>query len=669
MDKKKSDELLIATRELAFQYEEKAKRAGELLIANEEFQKQGEALRKSHELFLTLFEYNHAGISVSRISDGVLLNVNDAFVRLFGFADKEDIVGRASRDVIQHLDVRQMERAFLDMKKNGPGKEFEMNVRTQGAELWVSISLMEVEIEDIPCCLSAFIDITRRKKVEDELKATNQKMLLQNEEKEKRTAERLIAIRELSFQNAEKEKRAEERIIARRELTFQNEEKEKRAAELVIANRELIFQNTEKEKRAAELIIANRELAFQNEEKEKRAAELIIANRELVFQSEEKGKRAAELIIANRELIFQNEEKEKRAAELTIANRELAFQNEDKEKRAAELIIANRELIFQNEEKEKRADELVIANRELAFQNEEKEKRAAELIIANRELAFQSEEKGKRAAELIIANRELAFQSEEKGKRANELIIANRELSYQNEEKEKRAHELIIANVELEQFAYVASHDLQEPLRTVSNYMKVFEEDYLNIFDDNARKYLKAVNESVERMSLLIKSLLDFSRLGSNKQVISVDCGHMVSNVIADLNKMIKTSGAVIEIGELPILNVYKTQIRQVFQNLITNAIKFQKEGVQPRIQILAEQADGAWKFSVSDNGIGISSDHFEKVFDIFQRLRTDRTYEGNGIGLANCKKIIQLHQGEIWIESVLGHGTTFYFTISNMTP
>jgi signal transduction histidine kinase len=150
--------------------------------------------------------------------------------------------------------------------------------------------------------------------------------------------------------------------------------------------REIIFQNEERDKRAAELVIANKELIFQNEEKGKRAAELNIANIELAFQNEEKDKRAAELVIANKELIFQNEEKGKRAAELNIANIELAFQNEEKDKRAAELVIANIELVFQNEEKGKRAAELIIANKELAFQNEEKEKRAAELIIANKEL-------------------------------------------------------------------------------------------------------------------------------------------------------------------------------------------------------------------------------------------------------------------------------------------
>ncbi|WP_320129375.1 HD domain-containing phosphohydrolase [uncultured Sphaerochaeta sp.] len=146
------------------------------------------------------------------------------------------------------------------------------------------------------------------------------------------------------------------------------------------------------QQKTAELIIANKELAFRNEEKDKRAAELIIANKELLFQNEEKEKRANELIIANNELLFQNEEKDKRAAELVLANKELLFQTAEKADRAAELMIADKELAFQNEEKADRAAELVIANKELAFQNEEKDKRAAELIIANKELVFQNEE-------------------------------------------------------------------------------------------------------------------------------------------------------------------------------------------------------------------------------------------------------------------------------------
>ena len=191
-------------------------------------------------------------------------------------------------------------------------------------------------------------------------------------------------------------------------------------------------------------------------------------------------------------------------------------------------------LHFRMMKKKKRAAELGIANKELAFQNEEKGKRSAELIIANKELAYQNEEKGKRSAELIIANKELAYQNEEKGKRAAELVVANVELAYQNEEKEKRAIELIMVNKELEQFAYIASHDLQQPLRTVANYMKLFEEKYVSQLDENAHKYINSANNAVKRMSLLITSLLTFSQLGSNKILTSMSCKKIIEDVLEE---------------------------------------------------------------------------------------------------------------------------------------
>lgn len=314
-------------------------------------------------------------------------------------------------------------------------------------------------------------------------------------------------------------------------------------------------------------------------------------------------------------------------------------------------------------------EELRKAEKELAFHNRKNKRSAAELIMANKKLAIQNREIETRAKELIIANKELAFQNHEKEKRAEELLIANKELAFQNHEKEKRAAELLIANKELEQFTYIASHDLREPLRTVSNYMQVFEEDYLDQLDGNARRYLRAVNNATNRMTMLIKSLLDFSRLGRNAQLTYVDCKKLIEDVIADLDNMVKTSNAVIEVTEMPKLNLYESGIRQVFQNLISNAIKFQKKGTQPEIHIGSERRDKKWEFSVSDNGIGISPSHFERIFFIFQRLHNnEEEYEGSGIGLANCKKIVQMHQGEIWIESNIGRGTTFYFTIPNLT-
>ena len=232
----------------------------------------------------------------------------------------------------------------------------------------------------------------------------------------------------------------------------------------------------------------------------------------------------------------------------------------------------------------------------------------------------------------------------------------------------KKQVELEIKNKELEQFAYIASHDLQAPLRTVSNYMKVFEEDYLPALDDNARNYLDRVNKATERMSVLIRALLDFSRLGRDIRLNTVDCKKIVNDVIADIETIINSSEATIEVGEMPSINVYEVEMRQLFQNLISNSIKFRRKEENPVIKINAKNINNKWRFSISDNGIGIANVHFERIFFIFQRLNLEEQFEGYGIGLANCKKIVELHKGEIWVESELGKGTTFYFTISNLS-
>jgi PAS domain S-box-containing protein len=556
-----------------------------------------------------------------------------------------------------------------------------------------------------------------------ELLVANIELAFQNEEKEKRATELIVANIELAFQNEEKEKLGAELILAKRELVFQNIEKEKRVAELIRANIEQVFQNKEKVKRAAELFIANRERVFQNEEKEKRAAELIVANKELAFQNEEKEKRATELYLAKRELVFQNNEKEKLVAELKFFTTVDVIQRKKDEEhigRLASIVESTEDAVISkslegiikswntgsekmfgysekqaigkhisliipqdhiNEEKE--IIERIRNNETIDHYETVRRKKSGERfhvsltvspvkdragnIIGVSKIARDITIRKKSEAELIHLNQELTFQNDEREKRAAELIVDNNQLSFQMEEKDKRIIELITANEGLKQFAYVASHDLREPLRAVSNYMQVFEEDYLERLDDNARKYLYSVNSATKKMSNLIKSLLGFSRLGNNKKLTQVDCKELVDVVISDLEGMIKTYSAVIKVSKMPKLNAYETEIRQVFQHLIINAIKFHKKDTSPKIKIWSEKLDEKWRFSISDEGVGIAPAHFESVFDIFQRLNAEDEHEGNGIGLANCKKIVQLHQGEIWVESSPTQ-TTFHFTISNLT-
>jgi PAS domain S-box-containing protein len=244
------------------------------------------------------------------------------------------------------------------------------------------------------------------------------------------------------------------------------------------------------------------------------------------------------------------------------------------------------------------------------------------------------------------------------------LVDTNRVLE---EKVQQRTQALTAKNKEMEQFSYIASHDLQEPIRTVTNYIGVLKEDYGELLDGNAMKYLNAMNKAAERMSTLVIALLDYSRLGRNRELCLAECSDLVVHVLADLEHMIRSSGVVIHVGSMPALNVYEAEMRQLFQNLVTNAIKFRRTEVTSQIDISCEDLGTYWKFFVKDNGIGIAPQYYERIFQIFHKLHSSDEYEGSGIGLANCKKIVELHGGEIFVESTLNEGSTFSFTILKM--
>jgi PAS domain S-box-containing protein len=230
---------------------------------------------------------------------------------------------------------------------------------------------------------------------------------------------------------------------------------------------------------------------------------------------------------------------------------------------------------------------------------------------------------------------------------------------------QQRTAELESKNKELEQFAYVASHDLQEPLRTTSSFVELIRKQYQGKLDEHADKYIEYVIQASDRMKTLIKDLLDYSRIGREKKFEQVDCNVIFGEVMADLAKVIKENKAVIIAGNLPVVNAFKTELKLLFQNLISNSIKFQKPGVAPKIEISSYKENGYWQFSFRDNGIGIEKQYQQRIFIIFQRLHNRSVYEGSGIGLAHCKKIVELHGGTIWVESEAGKGSTFYFTLS----
>ena len=232
------------------------------------------------------------------------------------------------------------------------------------------------------------------------------------------------------------------------------------------------------------------------------------------------------------------------------------------------------------------------------------------------------------------------------------------------EDLARKVEELARSNADLEQFAYVASHDLQEPLRMVTAYTQLLAERYRGKLDAEADKFIGYASEGAMRMQVLIQDLLAFSRVGrAESSDANIDCNGVMQEVLQTLSAAVQESGAVISYSQLPQIQGDRTQLGQVFQNLIANAIKF-RGNETPKISVLAENKDDQWWFEVSDNGIGIPPENAGHVFEVFYRLHARSEYPGNGIGLAICKKIIERCGGRIWVESQSGSGSHFKFTL-----
>jgi PAS domain S-box-containing protein len=225
--------------------------------------------------------------------------------------------------------------------------------------------------------------------------------------------------------------------------------------------------------------------------------------------------------------------------------------------------------------------------------------------------------------------------------------------------------ELARSNAELQQFAYVASHDLQEPLRMIGSYTQLLERRYGDKLDSDAREFMSFIVDGAARMKQLIEDLLAYSRVGTRgKELRPVPVQAALDRALVNLRSGLEASGAQITHDALPEVNGDDTQLTQLFQNLIGNAIKFRKKDEPLRVHVGVKDTGDEWRFSVADNGIGIERQYFERIFMVFQRLHTRDEYPGTGIGLAICKKVVDRHRGRIWVESALGKGSTFIFTL-----
>jgi signal transduction histidine kinase len=269
---------------------------------------------------------------------------------------------------------------------------------------------------------------------------------------------------------------------------------------------------------------------------------------------------------------------------------------------------------------------------------------------------------------VLLSAGAVIWRETEQRRRAEVNIRAlNTSLEKKTVELRESARDLTRSNRDLEQFAYVASHDLQEPLRMVASFTQLLAKRYQDKLDKDAHDFIEYAVDGATRMQTLISDLLNYSRVGAQAKAVKLtNCDAILQRVLLNLKFAIADVGAVITHDSLPVLMGNDTELNQLFQNLVGNAIKFRGEN-PPRVHVSSEPNENGWKISVQDNGIGISPEHRERIFLIFQRLHSRAEYPGTGIGLAICKKIVERYGGHIWIESPPQGGSIFSFTI--LTP
>lgn len=657
---KRAAELIIANKELAFQNNEKHKRAEELLIANKEL----DFLNKKQQALFASIVNSSDDAMLSKTLDGIITSWNYGAEKIFGYS-ADEIIGKNVLTLIPpHLQQEEVEISHKIRKGETINNYETKRLRKNGTIFYASFTISPIRNfdGDIIGASKVLHDITEQKKADVEKKRLAERLLLATKSANMGIWDWDIENNTLLWDEGMNQLYG---IVANEFISLYegwlsrlyDEDRQRVNNDIQLAIENKKDYNTE-----FRIVWGDSSIHYLKatgiveRDNEGNARRMIGANWDITSQKEkEQHLKLLESVITNTTdsvLITEAEPFDEPGNRIVYVNE--AFTKMTGYTSAE--VIGKSPRILQGPKSDK--NEL---------------KRLSETIRKWQPFETSIINYRKNGEEFWI-NFSLTPVANEKGwythwiaieRDVTEQKLAEIQLKELNKTLQNHAKELALSNIELEQFAYVASHDLQEPLRMITSFLTQIEKKYGDVIDNKGKKYIGFAVDGAKRMRQIILDLLEYSRIGRTEEdKEELDLNELIDEIKLLLKKKIEEKKAVFIIDQLPHIHAYRPPIRQVFQNLISNALKYSKNVIPAQIHIAVAELENHWQFAVIDNGIGIEKEYFDKIFIIFQRLHNKEKYSGTGMGLAITKKIVETQGGTIWVESEEGKGSTFYFTI-----
>ncbi|MGA9377488.1 MAG: PAS domain S-box protein [Phormidium sp.] len=632
---------------------------GILALRSKQKQQQAEAaLRLSEEKFSKAFYSSPIANCIITLRDGLILDVNHGFEWVFGY-DRQKAIGNTTLELQMWQNLADRQKMIQQLQTQGNLRDYEATLQKHnGEKLLCRISAELIEVGESICILAAIEDITERRQAE----LTTLRL---NEELEHRVEERTAALRKSEQRYRALMDGACDAILVADTQGNLLEANQKALEMLGYTEAELLQLHASKLHPPQDIDKAMQAFAGMAQRETDRCLDVLVVRKDgRCFPAEITG---TSIDLGDETVLWGNfrditERKQVQAAlqrsqeflRLITDSLPVCIVYLDTEQRY-QFVNRTYEVWFKRNREEilgKPMGEIIDPQVYATIQGYLDRALAGETVTYG--YRFEQESMAQHYFQTSILP-DWNCDRQVQGCFLMIVDITNQKLVEQ---------ELQRSNQELEQFAYVASHDLQEPLRAVTGYTQLLMSEYGDRFDDTAQSYAEFVIDGAKRMQQLIQDLLAYSRVGTRgKEFAPTDCNTVVQEALRNLQVAIAQSHAEIKVESLPRLKADQSQLVQLFQNLIGNAIKFCQQD-HPQIQIRATQRETDFLFQIQDNGIGIKPQYLERIFEVFKRLHTRREYSGTGIGLAICKKIVLRHGGQIWAESTPNLGTTFFFTI-----